>query len=98
MKAKGWDGFKEIVEFISYDVNEDGKIDNNDLQAIVDYIMGKASEDFIWQKADINGDGKVDAADVVKVVSIIKKNMQNEIDPEAEEPQPNFDEGEEDLL
>ena len=98
VKAKGWDGFKEIVEFISYDVNEDGKIDNNDLQAIVDYIMGKASEDFIWQKADINGDSKVDAADVVKVVSIIKKNMPKEIDPEAEEPQPNFDEGEEDLL
>lgn len=63
-----------IADFLSNDVNEDGKVDKDDLQAIVDYIMGKASKGFIWQNADVTGDDKVNAADVVKVVDIIKKN------------------------
>ena len=49
------------------DVNVDGNIDNQDINAIVEYILkGEYNE-----KADLNNDKKVNAADLVKIIDIV---------------------------
>ena len=47
------------------DVNEDGKVDINDVVAIINRMAGAAT----WRYADVNGDGKVDINDVVAVIN-----------------------------
>ena len=49
------------------DINEDGKVDNVDLNIIVGYIMAGEYD----EKADLNGDDNVDAADIVELVKCI---------------------------
>ena len=49
------------------DVNVDGNIDNQDINAIVEYILkGEYNE-----KADLNNDNKVNAADLVKMIDTV---------------------------
>ena len=69
--TSGWQEFKNIREMIVGDVNLDFKVNKADLNATVDFIMGKAPEGFYESLADLNGDDKVDAADVVKLVDIL---------------------------
>ena len=69
--TSGWQEFKNIREMIVGDVNLDFKVNKADLNATVDFIMGKAPEGFYDSLADLNGDDKVDAADVVKLVNIL---------------------------
>lgn len=51
------------------DANKDGKVDKEDITALVDLILS----DTYYVKADINKDFKVDAADLVELVSVILK-------------------------
>ena len=53
------------------DANGDGKIDVEDIVAIVNCILGEPGAGFIRSAADVNGDGKIDVEDVVAVVNII---------------------------
>ena len=53
------------------DVNGDGKIDVEDVVAIVNKILGEPAEGFLEAYADVTGDGKIDVDDVVAVVNII---------------------------
>ena len=53
------------------DVNGDGKIDVEDVVAIVNKILGEPAENFLEAYADVTGDGKIDVDDVVAVVNII---------------------------
>jgi Ca2+-binding EF-hand superfamily protein len=58
------------------DANDDGYIDEKDVNAIVEYIMGNISEnpyDFNEYSADLNGDGKVDVADIVELNILLKE-------------------------
>ena len=48
--------------------------------AVVNYILGNASDDFVFEAADMNGDGFVTITDVVHVVNIILED--NEAGPE----------------
>ena len=57
---------------ISGDANGDGKVDNSDINATIDYIMNGKTEGFIFDNADMNGDQKVNAADIVQILNIIK--------------------------
>ena len=66
----GWNKFANIFEV--GDVNGDNKINNDDLNAIVSYIMGKTPDNFNAKVADLNNDGKVNVADVTILVKIIK--------------------------
>ena len=51
------------------DANRDGHVDQTDLDAIVDYVMGKTTKGaFDMDNADVNQDGGVDVADVVKLL------------------------------
>jgi hypothetical protein len=50
------------------DVNKDGKVNIQDVQACVKHILGKQD----WgERADVNGDGNVDEEDVKEIVKII---------------------------
>lgn len=53
------------------DVNGDGKIDVEDVVAIVNKILGEPAAGFIEAAADVTGDSKIDVDDVVAVVNII---------------------------
>ena len=49
------------------DVNEDGKIDINDVVAVINQMAGTAT----WRYADVNEDKKVDINDVVNIINIM---------------------------
>ncbi len=51
------------------DVNGDKKIDQTDLDTIVEIIMGRVN---LGYAGDLNNDGKTDAADVVKMVNVFR--------------------------
>lgn len=61
------------------DVNNDGKLDINDVLATVDYILGKevdysghsAGETYFRMAADINGDSDININDVLLMVDTI---------------------------
>ena len=57
------------IEVIPGDVNEDGKVDINDVVAIINVMAGTAE----WPNANVNGDedAKVDINDVVAVINIM---------------------------
>jgi hypothetical protein len=74
-----WSGFGKIVALtpeemgIDGDVNGDNVLDEKDLNAIANHIMGKPQEGYFdINLADVNKDGKVDAADIVKLVNMIR--------------------------
>lgn len=70
--ANVWNEFLNIKEIYAGDVNLDGKVNKDDLNALVDYIMGKDPEGFYDSLADLNGDKKINAADVVILVNLVK--------------------------
>ena len=61
--------FEYVASHIPGDVNEDGKVDINDVVAIINHMAGTAS----WRYANVNGDpdGDVDINDVVAVINIM---------------------------
>lgn len=66
-----WKDFNNIKEINMGDLNLDNEVNKDDLNALIDYIMGKYPDGFYRSLADLNGDDKVNAADVVKLVSIL---------------------------
>ena len=72
---------KDYVEIFGYslisgsvvpgDANGDGEVNVSDIVEIVNYIMEKPSEKFVFDAANLNGDEDVNVTDIVKVVSII---------------------------
>lgn len=54
------------------DVNGDGIVDTSDAQAIFNYFMGAASEEYVFIKenADINSDGAIDTSDAQAAFNI----------------------------
>ena len=55
-----------ITLYPSWDVNEDGSVDNTDL-ALVTAALGQSGEDIVNSRTDVNGDGTVDADDLTLV-------------------------------
>ena len=55
------------------DANGDGKIDTQDVVAVVNKLTGNATADFQEKAADVNADRVVNVADVVGVVNLILK-------------------------
>lgn len=70
--------FKIVVtNVIKGDANGDGEVNVSDIVEIVNYIMNKPSDKFVFAAADMNGDGEVNVTDIVKVVSIIMSSSNN---------------------
>ena len=60
------------------DVNGDKVIDDKDLSAVIDYIMGRTPEGFFDpDNADLNHDDDVNAADIVILISLMDQNAMN---------------------
>ena len=72
-------GTLTVVEKKLGDVNADTFVDEKDLQAIIDYIMGKIPEGiFDVDLANVNQDSRVDAADVVFLINQLSQTNNNE--------------------
>ena len=61
----------QVIIYALGDANADGKVDANDIVAIVDCLMGKPSASFIMKAADVNKDNKVDIADIIQIANTI---------------------------
>ena len=53
------------------DVNSDGEVNIGDISAIIDYILGTATESFNTEAADVNLDGEINIADVAAIVDML---------------------------
>ena len=69
--ANWWKDFANIFEFVEGDLNLDDVVDQNDMDALVGFVMGENPEGFYEGLADLNGDNKINAADVVKMVDLL---------------------------
>ncbi len=49
------------------DINQDGAVNTQDLQACANQILGTQS----WQRADVNSDGKFDVKDLQRIANVI---------------------------
>jgi len=63
--------YTRAARILKGDVNMDGKVDEADMELVVDYILNP-SEDFNKDVADVNEDGEVNIVDVVLIVNKIK--------------------------
>lgn len=70
--ANRWKDFANIFELVEGDLNLDDVVDQNDMDALVGFVMGENPEGFYEGLADLNGDNKIDAADVVKMVDLVR--------------------------
>jgi hypothetical protein len=69
-KVKKYNNRNFQVDYVGLgDVNGDKKIDQTDLDTIVDIIMGRVN---LGYAGDLNNDGKTNAADVVKMVNVFR--------------------------
>ena len=61
-----------LIDHLKGDVNEDGKVDINDVVAVINQMAGTAS----WRYANVNEDegGMVDINDVVAIINIMAGN------------------------
>ena len=55
------------------DANGSGDFDTDDVNMIVDYIMGRDFGYIVFENADMDNDGKVDAVDLVKLIDALPK-------------------------
>lgn len=72
---KGDEDFKNNVEIVSDilgDANNDGEVDQKDIDSVIQYMMDDDADDFIFKNADVNEDGKVNAIDIVILVNMMK--------------------------
>ena len=60
-----------ITSFLRGDVNLDGEVTVADVNAVIDVILGNASDPELRHRADVNGDGEVGLADINSVIDII---------------------------
>ncbi len=69
--ACGWKNFKNIIEIggssHTGDVTGDGKVDVNDVNTVINIILGKAEGNLA--AGDVTGDGKVDIGDVNAIIN-----------------------------
>ena len=64
---------KTFKTVLAGDVNGDGSVNEADVEAVADYIMGNAPTGFNKDTADVNNDNKVNAADIVLINKMIMK-------------------------
>ena len=65
----GW--LKIVPEQVTGDVNNDGAVDIDDINIVVNVIVGKVTDSDILSRADVDGSGNVDIDDLNRIVNII---------------------------
>ena len=69
------------------DANGDGNVNISDAVAIVNYILGNASSNFVFEAADVNGDRKITISDAVGIVNIILNGSEATVAPALSKPE-----------
>ena len=62
-----------ISKVIPGDADDNGTVDANDIVMIVNYMMGKNPEGFVFSLADVNSDNVINDADVVMIALMLLK-------------------------
>ena len=60
-----------VLDVAMGDANGDGRINGMDIVEMVDYIMERPSNSFVFAAADLTSDGKVNGMDLVELVSLV---------------------------
>lgn len=74
-----------INNVIPGDANGDGIVNVTDIVEMVNYIMNKPSDKFVFAAADVNSDGLVNVTDIVCTVTIIMSSGVNNTAPRRAE-------------
>ena len=64
---------KDPAPALKGDANEDGVVDEKDIEAVVNYILYDETENFNYNNADMNDDEVINATDIVLIVAKIKE-------------------------
>ena len=66
-----------VLDCLQGDADGDGIIDVADVVAMVNYILGNPTSDFVSLAADLNGDGEIDVFDVMMAINLVlnQKNI-----------------------
>ena len=77
-RRKGWevcqwnDALNNWVPYsgdiLAGDANGDDEVNDEDLEAITDYLLGRTPSTFYSEGADMNGNGEVDIVDLTKLI------------------------------
>jgi len=59
------------VEILSGDINDDTKVDIQDVNDIIDILLQDAQDSWMYPRADVNGDGKVNIEDVNDIIDVL---------------------------
>ena len=63
--------FFNYISLLMGDVNKDGLVNESDIESMVNDILGKRSNSFVWDAADMNDDNKVNVSDVILLLKTI---------------------------
>ena len=75
---KAEDGTYYNIINLKGDVNDDGKVNDEDIPVLADYILNPVVEDFPQNRADVNGDGAIDVNDIVGLRNLITQTPQRD--------------------
>ena len=67
----------KVINYIIGDVNGNGIVDIGDAVSIVNYLVGKESQNFVEKAADTNYNGLVDIGDAVTIVNFLVGKTEN---------------------
>lgn len=70
ISAQGIDISSEVTR-LNGDVNGDGAVGITDVTDLIDYLLGKAPENFITANADVDGDNSISIADVTTLIDVL---------------------------
>ena len=65
----GW--FQFVLQTIPGDVNGDGSVDGNDLNDLINVVLGKTSADTFDGRANVDGQGDIDGNDLNMLINIL---------------------------
>ncbi len=71
---EGWTITVKAPAYANGDVNGDGNVDIVAIYAVINVVMGNATNESYGGRADVNGDGDVDIVDVNAIINIILDN------------------------
>ena len=60
-----------VANYILGDVNGNGGLDIGDAVSVVNYLVGKPSQNFVEAAADMNQNGQIDIGDAVTIVNVL---------------------------
>ncbi len=70
-EAEQWKEFHILRAYLMGDANDDGKVDVNDVTTIINFILKKNPNPFVFIAANVNDDERIDVNDVTMVINYI---------------------------